>query len=447
MKKILFFLAAGIFAVTIAATAAHAADNYEIESTETYNIDTVITGVNEIFEFDVLKGRNYIITVNFTAQDEITRKLNIVYDGVTEDQCNPNIYDPADDNDRSFLCKEPLTAGKAESRTFKYATVGDSMTILVSGSVRVDSIVFELVKENAPATKRTAFFIGDSQLKENSPRTGWAQLIGEFFSDDVIIANEAIGGRSTGNYYRQGRLNEVLFKVKPGDYVFVAFGHNDSGSVPDRAVTVTDYKKYLTDNYIAGIKAHGGIPVIVTIANCNTIKKETGVAVPTAPKYVEAAKEVATSENVACIDLNALSIDFLEEFNSTYGYGSVQEYLYTMKDETHSDTTHFSENGAFLIAGIVAGEISRQQLEGLYEYIITPDRKAIYPEPLTNEEVTPTATIIPIAEVITKDVFQDSQTDSGHEENDDNSHAWIGGIIVFMSAICAGVAASRRKRK
>ena len=62
-----------------------------------------------------------------------------------------------------------------------------------------------------------------------------------YFNDNVKFVNRALGGRSTGNYLRQGRLNQVLCEVVPGDYVLIEFGHNDADtSKVDRFVSTAN---------------------------------------------------------------------------------------------------------------------------------------------------------------------------------------------------------------
>lgn len=78
----------------------------------------------------------------------------------------------------------------------------------------------------------TVFMIGDSTMankptgKDNQER-GWGQMLSGFFSDDVIIDNHALNGRSSLSFYLEGHWKTVYDKIQPGDYVFIQFGHND----------------------------------------------------------------------------------------------------------------------------------------------------------------------------------------------------------------------------
>ncbi|KAI5364236.1 Putative SGNH hydrolase-type esterase domain, SGNH hydrolase superfamily [Septoria linicola] len=58
---------------------------------------------------------------------------------------------------------------------------------------------------------------------------GW----GTFLPDHISLAvdNNAIGGRSARSFTREGRFTAMAAEVASGDYVIIAFGHNDGGSL------------------------------------------------------------------------------------------------------------------------------------------------------------------------------------------------------------------------
>ena len=76
--------------------------------------------------------------------------------------------------------------------------------------------------------------IGDSTMANRnlakSPRNkerGWGMMLGSFFpADKVVVANHAASGRSTKSFIDEKRWTRVVNQIKPGDYVFIQFGHN-----------------------------------------------------------------------------------------------------------------------------------------------------------------------------------------------------------------------------
>jgi rhamnogalacturonan acetylesterase len=82
----------------------------------------------------------------------------------------------------------------------------------------------------------TLFIAGDSTLKSNAPLRGWGQEIGQFFDPAKInVVNRAIGGRSSRTFQAEGKWDAIVAGLKPGDFVLVQFGHNDSGRYDDPA--------------------------------------------------------------------------------------------------------------------------------------------------------------------------------------------------------------------
>jgi lysophospholipase L1-like esterase len=63
---------------------------------------------------------------------------------------------------------------------------------------------------------------------------GWGAYLHTMFdTSKVSIRNYALGGRSSRTFITQGLWDNVLSMIKPGDYVFIQFGHNDSSPVND----------------------------------------------------------------------------------------------------------------------------------------------------------------------------------------------------------------------
>ncbi|MFD6339967.1 GDSL-type esterase/lipase family protein [Streptomyces sp. NPDC060210] len=97
------------------------------------------------------------------------------------------------------------------------------------------------------------------------PQAGWGQTLPGFFTSNITVANRAIGGRSSRSFIEQGRLAAIHDVIKPGDYLFVQFGHNDATTGnPERYTSPADYKEYLRDDYIRATRSRGATPVVVT---------------------------------------------------------------------------------------------------------------------------------------------------------------------------------------
>jgi lysophospholipase L1-like esterase len=195
-----------------------------------------------------------------------------------------------------------------------------------------------------------------------APQMGWGQVLDQFFSEDVTIANHAIGGRSSRSFVEQGRLDAILDEIQPGDYLFVQFGHNDATlSRPERYTPPEDYKEFLRDDYIAGARERGAIPVVVTPVSRRDFDPATGQFNVSFPEYVEKAEEVAAEENVPLLDLSTASRAYLdaigpEEAKSVFLH--VPPGVYENRPHGTIDETHFQSYGAVQMARLIATEVA-----------------------------------------------------------------------------------------
>ena len=80
------------------------------------------------------------------------------------------------------------------------------------------------------------WLIGDSTVRNGQGQmVGWGEEIGKYFdASKITVKNQAIGGRSSRTFRNEGRWEKVAAELKPGDLVFIQFGHNDVGAVDER---------------------------------------------------------------------------------------------------------------------------------------------------------------------------------------------------------------------
>src|SRR5262245_31317346 len=75
----------------------------------------------------------------------------------------------------------------------------------------------------------TIYLMGDSTVCDQSaePWNSWGQMLTRFFKPEVAIANHAESGDSLRSALSARRLAKVTSVMKPGDYLFIQYGHND----------------------------------------------------------------------------------------------------------------------------------------------------------------------------------------------------------------------------
>ena len=206
----------------------------------------------------------------------------------------------------------------------------------------------------------TVFLLGDSTVTDQGrePYASWGQMLTRFFKPDIAVANHAESGESLANSTRARRLDKVLSVMKPGDYVFIQFGHNDMKSkAPD---ALEKYGETLK-SWVAKIRAAGGHPVLVTSVNRHTFKD--GVVTNSLREYPEAVRQIAKQEGIPLIDLHAMTKVLYEALGPDE---SVK--LFKGDPDGQFDHTHHSPYGAYEIAKCVIEGI-RQHVPALSKHI------------------------------------------------------------------------------
>ena len=106
------------------------------------------------------------------------------------------------------------------------------------------------------------------------------------------------------------RLAKLLSVMKPGDYLFIEFAHNDQkpgGNHVDPYTTYQEQVRY----YINEARKRGGKPVLVT-STARRAFDESDKIKNTLLEYPDAMRQLAKEENLPLIDLNAMTKVFYE---------------------------------------------------------------------------------------------------------------------------------------
>jgi rhamnogalacturonan acetylesterase len=230
--------------------------------------------------------------------------------------------------------------------------------------------------------KPTCYIIGDSTVRNtNRPQCGWGEKIGDFFdSTQLAISNEAMAGRSTRTFIKEGRWDKVMSTIKKGDFLIMQFGHNE-GSKPDTSkagrrgvlrgtgeetveLTWPDSTKEIVHTYgwylrkfVRDAKSKGAIPVIASMIPRNEFRD--GKVQRADKDFGKWAKEVAEQEGIGFIDLNAITADKYDAM----GPDKVKEFF-------PGDHTHTNEAGAAVNAASVAEGIRLLKTLGLNNYLL-----------------------------------------------------------------------------
>ena len=224
----------------------------------------------------------------------------------------------------------------------------------------------------------TLYLAGDSTLAHKlvtrRPETGWGEALQQYFDvDQVRVENHARNGRSTRTFIEEGRWQAIVERLRPGDYVFVQFGHNDaSKEKADRYTPPADYRRNLA-RFVAEARAKGANPVLLTPVRRRKFDS-TGVLVDTHGEYPELVRSVAREQRVPLIDMHRSSAGALSARGAE---GSRALFLQLGAGENANypqgieDNTHFSPQGAEVMAALAAEGIREAGL-GIARFLKTP---------------------------------------------------------------------------
>ena len=201
----------------------------------------------------------------------------------------------------------------------------------------------------------TVYLLGDSTVcdQPGEPYASWGQMIPCLFKPDVAVSNNAESGETLRSSTAAHRLDKVLSRLTPRDYVLIQYGHNDmKAKEPDAAQT---YKATLK-RWVEQVKAKDATAVLVTPMNRHTF---SGTTVTNSLKeYPAMVREAAAEENVPLIDLNAMSKTLYEALGPQPSIALFEHAAGSPK----FDATHHSPYGAYELARCVVEGIRAAKL-------------------------------------------------------------------------------------
>ncbi len=217
----------------------------------------------------------------------------------------------------------------------------------------------------------TLYIIGDSTVHNpGKGLKGWGDVVGaQFDLTKIHVENDAIGGRSSRSYYTEGKWDAVAAKLKPGDFVFMQFGHNDGGPVvggtgraslkgigdetqdivnpkTNLPETVHTYGWYMKQ-YVEGAKAKGATPIVFSPIPRNMFGTTGKLGRNSGNSYGGWSKQIADAEGVPFVDLN----DIVATKFEAAGPDKVKA-VYFLTDHTHTTPAGAELNAESVVEGL-----------------------------------------------------------------------------------------------
>lgn len=212
----------------------------------------------------------------------------------------------------------------------------------------------------------TIFLAGNSTVvdQDREPWAAWGQVFPSFFEPkNICIANYAESGETLKAFKGERRWEKVMSMIRPGDYLFIEFTHNDQKPGANYLEPFTTYKATLKE-WITEARKRSVTPVLVTSMHRRSFDS-TGHIINTLLDYPEAMRQTAKEENVILIDLNAMSKILYEAMgpvNSIKAFVHYPANSFPGQDKELKDDTHFNPYGAYELARCIVQSIKDQQL-------------------------------------------------------------------------------------
>ena len=276
-----------------------------------------------------------------------------------------------------------------------------------------DSIAKALMSRPQPGSTRKGsnpvlFLVGNSTMRNGTKgngsngQWGWGYFANKYFDESKItVENQALGGMSTRTFYTD-LWPAVRDALKPGDWVIVSIGHNDSadffdarrargvipGVAPDTMIvgfnqrtqrqdTVYSYGTYLR-KYISDIRERGANAILMSLTPRDA-RDDKGKIIR--KPQTEWAAYIAAIEGVPFVDLNERSGAKLDS------YSEWKQHYHFLGDKIH--TSKFGAEMNALSAAEGLWESQNPQLKPLQAMMqnMEPQKYSPTPHPssLTSE--------------------------------------------------------------
>lgn len=249
----------------------------------------------------------------------------------------------------------------------------------------------------------TIFMIGDSTMAnkpvdDDNPERGWGQMLQSLLDPEfVYVENHAMNGRSSKSFIDEGRWDVVLERIRPGDYVFIQFGHNDEKkSAHIHTVPGGSFDENLR-KFVVETRSRGGIPVLFNSIvrrnfrnNPNAVAeddrfgkitkgtkdiKEGMTLIDTHGDYLNSPRIVAGETNAFFVDMNRISHELVENMGPEK---SKQLFCWVPKGtckacpDGREDNTHLNVNGARLLSKLTLSAIT-EKISVLKPFVLESD--------------------------------------------------------------------------
>ena len=220
--------------------------------------------------------------------------------------------------------------------------------------------------------KLTLYLVGDSTMATFPPgpgetRYGYGTRIQDYFDASVIVVNLALSGRSSKSFLAEEEYGLLLASLRQGDYLAIAFGHNDEKPDPARHTFAnlppddpTGFAYHLDRFYLQIALDRGAHPILCTpIVRRDPEGRYIGTHVHRVgagsdrevADYPQTIRDLAFLRRVTLIDMTGATERLYREMGPE---GTLELHARASEDPSLPDNSHLSAKGASRVAGLWA---------------------------------------------------------------------------------------------
>lgn len=236
-----------------------------------------------------------------------------------------------------------------------------------------------------PSDKKISriFIVGDStgspfnDVTYYIPRAGFGTKMQDYLNPEkAVVINYAVSGRSSTSFISDSGSGAYYSKIKEnirkGDYLIIAFGHNDEKLEAARYTNPNgskeeagSFKNSLYENYVKVAKDVGATPVLVTPIvryNSGSIYEGTNVHITTGSSefpggdYPKAIRELGKELKISVVDQTANTKALYEKLMSD----ARKLHAQTGNKITSLDSTHLNAYGASVVAKMLVEDLAKK---------------------------------------------------------------------------------------
>ena len=242
------------------------------------------------------------------------------------------------------------------------------------------------------------FIVGDSTASPFAdpyyiPRYGFGTKVQDYLnSKKAAVVNLAVSGRSSKNFITDagsGKNYELLkSNIRKGDYLIIAFGHNDEKLEEERYTNPNgskeeagSFKNSLYENYVKLAQNVGATPVLVTpIVRLNKNGEYSGAVIHITNgssdfpggDYPQAIRDLGSEIKVTVVDQTENTKALYEKV----GAEAKKYHAMTGSKDASLDTTHLNAYGASVVAKMLVDDLAKK--DKAFKKLVVKAKEPVY---------------------------------------------------------------------